>query len=99
VEGFIGNAGGTIINQKPSFTVLLDASLHSFFYETTIRVVKGGVIRHQQPFFSIYFSLSSPKKSHSPCKILKLSFNVLRFQLQSLFFLFLFFVLSSFIKF
>jgi hypothetical protein len=45
------------------------------------------------------FSSLLPRKSHSPFKILELSFYLLRFQLQYLFFWFLIFIFSHFVKF
>jgi hypothetical protein len=58
----------------------------------------GWTVYYQWIFFFPFFSLFSHSKSRWPFKISKLSSYLFAFQLRSLFFLFLIFILDSLIK-
>jgi hypothetical protein len=79
------------------YTLLLELKL-CLLCDGTTRGSDGRMICLHRCFPPL-FSLSYPWISHWPFKISELSLYLLRFQLRSLFFWFLIFVLSPFIKF
>jgi len=86
------------IDQKPSFIVSLDVSLRLLPYETLCVVKSVAFCRQQIIFLLPHFLLPSPHKSCYPCKMSKLTLNLLRFQFWSIFFWFLIFILGFFLS-